>query len=88
MFVGEDAAARWSIADGMPIPIAPTLSSSSRDSIAASTSARSFALRVQRSRPLVPSDDLPVTRDDPGEDLRPSEVEPDGVLAVHCQSVP
>ena len=45
-------------------------------------------LRVRRSRPFVPPDDLPVPRDDAGEDLRPAQVESDRMRAVHSQSVP
>ena len=43
-------------------------------------------LRVLRGRPLVPADDAPVARDDPGEDLRAAEVHSDRMARLHSGS--
>ena len=45
-------------------------------------------LGILRRRTLVPPDDRAVPRYDPGQDLRPAEVHPDRVTAVHPQWVP
>ena len=45
-------------------------------------------LGVLGRRALVAADDLPVPRDDAGEDFRPAQIDADGVTAVHSQPLP
>ena len=45
-------------------------------------------LGLERRHPLVPAQHLAVPRDDPGEDLRPAEVDADRVRIAHRERVP
>ena len=74
---------RWSIRDGMPKPTAsiPSCGSSRTASTSASRSAACEVVGVGRS---TVSSTLPVGVDDPGQDLRPAEVDADDALRRSC----
>ena len=78
MLTEKTAVPRWSIADGIPIPTAATLSSRTDSTAAARPEQRIGGL--DRRRPPLDADDRPVPLDHADNDLRPTDVHADRPL--------